>query len=454
MAIIYTARWVIPISTPPIERGAVAFDQDRILSVGSLSNLQAQYPHAAIQDFGEAAILPGFVNTHSHLELTAFRGRLEETSFQRWIVQLIKLKRERLNADDLLNSARLGCIEAIRSGITTLGDTSDAAAPLQALIESGQRGVIFQECFGPACEQAQSSIDDLSAKLDVHREQLAQSVNDAQSRLLIGISPHAPYSVSAALYEKAAKFALDQKLDVAIHTAESRDETSLLKNKTGAFAESLTARGIEFSAPGCSTIKYFDQLGVLETSLLLIHCVTVDDQDIELIARHHARIAHCPKSNAKFGHGIAPLEKFKQAGITVGLGSDSVASNNTCDLIEEARFASLLHRSIARNAALLSPEEMLRMMTIDGARALGLDAKVGSLEATKQADLTVIDLSRVHNSPHYDPLAAIVWSCSAQNVRLTMVNGQVLYDGLRVTTIDEEAVLRNIVSVQSKLSTA
>ncbi|HYE73311.1 MAG TPA: amidohydrolase family protein, partial [Blastocatellia bacterium] len=166
------------------------------------------------------------------------------------------------------------------------------------------------------------------------------------------------------------------------------------------------------------------------------------------------RIAHCPKSNAKFAHGIAPLQKFKQAGINVGLGSDSVASNNTCDLIEEARFASLLHRSIARSAEIFTPEEMLRMMTIDGARALRMESMIGSLEANKQADLVVIDLSHTHTTPHYDPMATIIWSCSARDVKLTMVKGQVIYDGLRVMTIDEAAIQKSIATIQSKLSVA
>jgi 5-methylthioadenosine/S-adenosylhomocysteine deaminase len=451
---LFTARWVLPITSAPIERGAVAFEGTRLLAVDNAAVLRERFPDAMVRDFGEAAILPGLVNTHSHLELTAFRGRIEEPLFPRWIAQLVKLKRERLNADDLLAAARLGCVEAIRAGVTTLADTSDASVPLEALIESGQRGVIFQECFGPHPEQTRASLDELRAKLDAHSERLNRADRETQSRLRVGVSPHAPYSVSASLYERVAAFALEHQLDVAIHAAESRDEAALLRDGTGAFAASLRAREIPFTAPRCSTIKYFAGLGVLATAPLLIHCVTLDDEDIALLARHKARVAHCPKSNAKFGHGMAPLAKLRQAGVEVGFGSDSVASNNTCDLLEEARFAALLHRAANQDAALLQPSELLRMMTLDGARALKLDNQIGSFEAGKQADLTVIDLSRAHNTPHYDPAAAIVWSSSGRDVMLTMAAGRVLYDSGCVTVFDEEAVRRDVMRVQAKLTAA
>ena len=158
MTTIFTADWVLPITAPPIEHGAVVVQADQILAVGPRLELCAQFPHSAVQDFGAAVILPGFVNVHSHLELTAFRGRLEEPHFQRWIATLIQLKSERLTSDDLLASARLGCLEAIRAGVTTLADTSDASAPLEAILESGLRGIIFQECFGPRVEQSDESV--------------------------------------------------------------------------------------------------------------------------------------------------------------------------------------------------------------------------------------------------------------------------------------------------------
>jgi cytosine/adenosine deaminase-related metal-dependent hydrolase len=454
MTIIYTARWVLPITSPPLAHGAVAVTADRISAVGPLSEVRARFPEAALKDLGEAALLPGLINVHSHLELTVFRGRLEEAQFQTWIAQLVRLKSERLTRDDLLASARWGCIEALRAGITTLADTADASAPLAALIESGQRGVVFQECFGPRPEQAADSLAELKKKLETYAQRLAVAGPKARARLRLGISPHAPYSVSAKLYEQAAAFALAQHLDVCVHAAESPDEAKLLRDGSGAFAAALRQRGIAWEAPGCSTVTYFHRLGVLAAAPLLIHGVTLDGEDIALLATHGARVAHCPKSNAKLGHGLAPLFELWRAGVRVGLGTDSVASNNTCDLIEEARFGALLHRAARRDGARLTPPELLRLMTIDGARALGLEAEIGSLEVRKQADLIAINLTPAHSTPHYEPEAAIIFNCSARDVSLTVVAGNALYEDGRVTAFDETEVRRQVRAAQMKLARA
>ena len=450
MTTIFTARWLLPITAPPIANGAVAVQADQILAVGSLAELRAQLPDAQIRDFGAAAILPGLVNVHSHLELTAFRGRLEEPQFQRWIASLIQLKAEKLTSEDLLTSARLGCLETIRAGITTVGDTADATATMEALIESGLRGLVFQECFGPRVEQTEESVLAIERKLYQLREYVLAV--GAEARIRLGVSPHAPYSVSDRLYEKVVELSFEMTLDIAIHAAESQDELKLLRDGTGAFADSFNRRGIEFTAPGCSTIKYFQRLGVLDAAPLLIHCVTVDEEDISLMQEYNIRVAHCPKSNAKFGHGIAPLTSFLRQGLDIGLGTDSVASNNTCDLIEEARFCAMLHRANQRDPILLDANAMLKMITLDGARVLNLDDRIGSLEGGKQADLIAIDLQRAHNTPHYDPATAILFSCSARDVVFTMVAGQALYEDGMVNSLDEGEVLAAAQALQVKLA--
>jgi cytosine/adenosine deaminase-related metal-dependent hydrolase len=451
MISIIRARWVLPITSPAIEYGAVAIDSDRIVAVDSFTGVQQKFPEARVDDLGEVVLLPGFVNAHTHLELTAFRGRLEEPNFQPWISSLVRLKNERLDADDLIASTQLGCIEAIRAGITTLADTSEAGTPVSALIESGQRGVIFQECFGPGAEQAEASLDQLKTRLEAHSESLARAGGDAQARVRIGISPHAPYTVSDRLYRLAARFALDNRLEIAIHTAESAEEMSFVRDGSGAFGESLRKRGIIFNGTGTSTIRYFDSLGVLDAAPLLIHSVNVDEEEIGIMARRGARVAHCPKSNAKFGHGIAPVLELRRAGVRLGLGTDSVASNNTGDLLEEARFCSLIQRALRKDATICTAEEMLRLMTIDGALALNMADKIGSIETGKQADLIAIDLQPAHNSPYYDPATAVIFSCSARDVLLTMVAGRVLYRNGCVTTLDEVEVLNRIREVRNKL---
>jgi 5-methylthioadenosine/S-adenosylhomocysteine deaminase len=362
----------------------------------------------------------------------------------------VQLKNERLTSEDLLVSARLGCIEAMRAGVTTVGDTAEATATLTALIESGLRGVVFQECFGPHIANADASVQAIERKLWELHEHI-HDVNAAE-RVRLGVSPHAPYTVSDRLFAQVAELSFEMAMDIAIHTAESQDEVKLLRDGTGAFAESLNRRGIEFTAPGCSTIQYFQQLGVLDAAPLLIHCVTLDDEDLALVKAAGARVAHCPKSNAKFGHGIAPLTSMLREGLKVGLGTDSVASNNTGDLLEEARFCALLHRANQCDATLFDPTAMLRMMTLDGARALNLHHRIGSLEAGKQADFIAIDLSRAHNTPHYDPAAALLFSCSAPDVIFTMVAGRTLYEAGRVNSFDEAEVMQAVRSTQDKLT--
>ena len=446
---IYTAEWVLPVSSPPIKDGAVVVKNDRIAFVGARSEMEirAEFAQADRTEFGRAAILPGFVNTHSHLELTLMRGFLEGLAFRDWILKLTRTKYERLTVDDLKWSARLGAVEAIRAGITTLADTGDSTAAFDALLSSGLRGIAYREVFGPDAKDAWHKLDDLKADMD---DMCAR----ASALVRAGVSPHAPYTVSPYLFRLVCRYAARESLDVCIHAAESESERQLMIAGEGDFARGLAAREIEWNAPGVSTIQYFESLGVLECAPLLVHAVTADDRDIASIARSRARVAHCPKSNAKLGHGIAPLAGMLDAGVSVGLGTDSVASNNRCDLLDEARFCCLIHRAARSDFNWPTAESMLRLMTLDGAQALGLAGEVGSLEVNKQADLIAIDLSRAHNMPLHDPAAAIIFSASSSDVLMTMVAGLVLFDGQRVMTQDEAELSDRIALAMDKMRSA
>jgi len=230
-----------------------------------------------------------------------------------------------------------------------------------------------------------------------------------------------------------------------MHAAESAAEDSLLREGCGLFADGLAKRSIEWKTPGVSTIEYLKQHGVLETEPLLAHCIRVDEEDIETLFESKSKVAHCPKSNAKLGHGRAPFASFLKAGVVVGLGSDSVASNNTCDILEESRFATL----IARSDAMVSAQEVLRAATSGGAKCLGLET--GELKVGAEADIAVVSLRGVHQLPSYDPVASLVFSSSGRDVVMTMVAGSEVYREGRVLNVDEDRLRNRMKEIALKL---
>jgi 5-methylthioadenosine/S-adenosylhomocysteine deaminase len=447
---LYSARWVLPDASSLIESGAVVVEGSQVVDVGKRDEMSRRFPEAQARDFGEAAILPGFVNTHSHLEVTAMRGYLEreEGDFFAWLRKLTVARLERMTPDDLYVSAAWGAIEAARFGVTCVGDASDAASSsMRALKDVGLRGTVYQEAFGPNPNDARENFEKLREKIAQLREYETQLVR-------VGVSPHAPYTVSAPQLELIAAFAVAEKLPLMMHAAESDAEELFMLEGRGPFAEGLARRGIEWRTSGVSTIQYLARHGILSTRPLLAHCIRVDDADIETIKRADARVAHCPKSNAKLGHGRAPFAAFVEQGIKVGFGSDSVASNNTCDMLEEARFAILTARGtvgLKSAGQKLNTETALATLTHGGARCLGLETLTGTLVEGAQADITVIALDGAHQTPLHDALAALIFSSSGRDVLLTMVAGNVVFSDGRVQTVDEDHLRARMKEIERRV---
>lgn len=416
---IIAADHVLPISSGPIPNGAVAIDGAKIAAVGTRDEMAARYPGGEIEDFGEAAIMPGMVNCHSHLEITSMRGALDdvEHDFSAWLLKLNGL-RAGLTDDDIRAAAVNGAIEGARAGVTCFGDIGRMGhAGMHALKTVGLRGIVFQETeFSPDNRTADEDFLLLAAKFEDLKSEETELVR-------VGLSPHSPYTVGSRLFELIAQYSILNRVPLTIHAAESIDEHELLTQGTGFFTTVYEKYGVEWQSPHCTPVEYLERLGVLSTQPLLAHCVAVSDSDIRKIATNGAKIAHCPKSNAKFGHGYAPFESFLDARITVGLGSDSVASNNTCDLLEESRFAALSARNRQGSKRFITAKEMLETATLGGAKALGLDAQIGTLDAGKQADIAVVSLANIAQQPATDVHTAIVFASNARDVVMTMVGG-------------------------------
>lgn len=378
----YHARWVLPIASPPIGDATVVVEDDRIVWVGRRSDAPAGGDD---DDLGDAVLLPGLVNAHTHLELTVMRGFLEGLSFLDWLRTLTRARREVLDEAALLDSARLGVVEGLRAGITTFADTGDSSGPFDALIELGARGIAYREVFGPSPDDAGSALAGLRAKVDLMRVRETPLVR-------VGVSPHAPYSVSDALFEAVANYATAERLPMAVHIAEGEGESLLVEQGAGPFADFLRARGIPVAPRARSPIALLERHGVLAARPLLIHAVRADAADIATMARHRCGVAHCPASNRRLAHGVAPLAELLEAGLDVGLGSDSMASNDRMDIVGEGRLAAQQQGARPGRADALPASQVLALATHGGACAVGLGQSVGVLAAGFQADLAAFTL--------------------------------------------------------------
>jgi 5-methylthioadenosine/S-adenosylhomocysteine deaminase len=307
------------------------------------------------------------------------------------------------------------------------------------------RGVIFRETFGPDPLQAADSAREL-------RERVASLREAAGELVRIGISPHAPYTVSDELYTLTAALAREQDLPVAVHAAEAEAETQLVVSGEGPFAANLRTRDIATPVRARSVVALLEATGILELRPLVIHAIRVDREDMVMLARAGASVAHCPTANARLGHGIAPVVELREAGVNVALGTDSVASNNRLDLLEEARTAHLLQRARLTSASALPAAELLELATLAGARALGLEQAIGSLEPGKDADLCAVRTDRPHLCPLVDPIATLFHAARGSDVVLAMVRGRVLYDSGRFSTVDQAAIMEPVQQLAVRLA--
>jgi 5-methylthioadenosine/S-adenosylhomocysteine deaminase len=361
---------VHPVTAPPIEDGAVLVGDDgRITAVGPHPHVPTP-ARAEVLEFPDAVVTPGLVNTHTHLELTHMGGRHTEPVFAKWISRL-RAKKEATAPDAFYAAAVAGVKDCWARGVTCVGETGSTGAVMRALHDLRGRGVVYHEVFGPDPETVDASVAEL-------RRSVAELRPLETALLRFGISPHAPYSVSAPLYRAYVELAARERLPLAVHIAESKEETEFVRDAAGPFAELHRQWGIPVAVLGRSPVQYLAELGVLGPGTLCIHCVQVDADDVRAMLAGRVAVAHCPVSNRAHGHGTAPFATLRASGLRVGLGTDSIVSVGELDLWAEARAAGL------------EGEDAIRMLTIEGARALGWEHEIGSLEVGKAGDLAVL----------------------------------------------------------------
>ena len=404
METIYSADWLLPIEGEPIANGAVAFENGLITRLGTSAELGAG------RRFPGAAILPGFVNAHAHLEYASYTGFGDGLDFGDWIALHLQRKLA-LSFEEIVSLARLGAAECLASGITTVLDASWSAASPQACADLGLKAIVGLEVFGADPERALQHFEQLRA--------IAQPALSGKVRL--GVSPHAPYTVSPEVYAAVRKLGLP----VVTHLAESADERAWLTRGEGP----LTALGDELLPPiGETGIRALARARAIGTETVAAHCVDLEPEEIDLLASLDVAVAHCPRSNGYLGCGIAPLTSLLAAGVRVGIGTDSPASTPSFDMFEELRSAVIFARARERNPQVLTAAQALELATLGSARALGIADEVVSLIVGKLADIAIVALYETSLLPWEDAQAAVVLGGSPERVVLTVVDGETKYE--------------------------
>ena len=375
---ILAARYIVPVDGPVIEDGAVTIERGRIISVGPAG--EAAAPDA---DFGQSVICPGFINAHTHLELTDLAGRVEPgDSFVDWLYGLVSLRRQSPPSEAQVRAAvREGVSQSLAAGVTRVGDiTTSATLTRKVLVRSRLSGVSFGEVI---------AIGLLRGELSQRLDRALAGPNETSSWRW-GVSPHAPYTVEPEAMRACATCAAERGRPLSIHLAESPDEAAFTGSRGGAFPAYLRKLGVwddGIVSAGCSPVELAAGAGLLTDRTVIAHGNYVSVDDVAILVRSGASVAYCPRTHAAFGHAPHPFRAMLAAGVNVCVGTDSLASNPSLSVLDELRFLRRHHPDVP-------PEMLLAMGTLRGAAALGLADECGSLTPGKAADLVVLPLGR------------------------------------------------------------
>lgn len=421
---IVTADIVLPLSREPIVDGAVAIHGDRIQAVGPRQAVLAANPDRQVLDFGQAIAMPGLVNVHTHLEYTDMGPLSEARPFLSWIQELVAASR-RFSRDDWSRSAKRGARLLLEAGVTCMGDIVTFGPGLEAALEAGLRGISYIEAVGLRGNHPREQVAAVEQRLH-WAHALAEG-----SRLKIGLSPHSVYTLSSEVLEELGRLASERQLPVAIHLAETGAECQLVETGEGELAEALKRVGghdlISSRGRGISPVEHIRRCGLLDRKTLAVHCVHLSDADVALLADAEADVALCPRSNHLLQTGAAPVLELWQGGVRLGIGTDSLASNSSFDLFAEMRLLRALCREkAAASKTVPAPSacDLVRLATLAGAEALGLESAIGSLEPGKYADIAIV---RATASAVDDPYEYLIAQATHRDILCTMIGGKVTH---------------------------
>ena len=426
-------RWLIPVepAATVLEAHAAVIRDDRILDVLPTAAALARYPDADRIELAGHALIPGLVNLHTHAAMTLLRGIADDLALMDWLQNHIWPAEAQLVSDEFVyDGSLLACAEMLRGGITCFNDMYFfPEATARAALQSGMRaalGIIAIEFRSAYASDA----NDYLAKGIALRDKLRD-----EPLLSFCLAPHAPFTVSDATFAQIAIYAGELDIPVHIHLHETAQEIH----------DSVTAHGVR-------PLARLERAGLLGPGLIAVHGVHLDDAEIGLFARHGCSVAHCPSSNLKLASGIAPVAKLLQAGVNIGLGTDGAASNNDLDMLGEMRTAALLGKGLAGDPQALSARQVLRMATINGAKALAIDDITGSLEPGKAADIVAINLDAPETRPVYDAISQVIYSASRNQVTDVWVAGRQLLKQRELLTIDIDRLMLKTALWESRLT--
>ncbi len=410
------ARWILPIDSEPVENGVVELADGKIRAVESRTQFAKRQVAERPTDYGEAVIMPGLINMHTHVDYSALRRFDTDSGMFQWIGGLVAAA-SKWSPDQWHASAELGVRELALAGTTCVADSSfTGTAAAHALSSIGLRGVIGLELFGSNSAQSERAFDLWLSKREALEASLSKYAG-AQETIQLTVSPHAPYTVCPALWTLAVKWAWQANLPVLCHLSESLEECRWIASDSKE-VESFLSKfdpnfalnkrdGLAWKGQGRTPVEHLEHHRLLTDTTVAAHAVHLSDRDIRLLSTHRVKVAHCPRSNARLRNGIAPLSRLLKAGVSVSFGTDSLASTDSLDVLAEARFGWNLHRAIDP-AFDFGAREALYSLTLGAARALNLDSKIGSIEPGKEADLAVFSLDSGGDAAR-DPYSALLY---------------------------------------------